>query len=410
MMNESTSLADMPAVSQKHLGSKGLIIFLALLSAFVPLSTDLYLPALPTITGYFHIHEYQTNLTLILFFVFYAIGTLVWGPLSDKYGRRPMLLIGLAGYMVASLLCAVSFNIYQLIIFRVLQAAGGSVSAAMSTAIVKDTYQGRKCESILAIVQMMVVFAPAIAPILGAFLLNFTSWRGIFGAQVVLGIAALLGAFAFQETLTARNYGYITQTLGRLAVVLKNPGFSHLLIIFSLTAVNLLAFISCSSYIYQDIFGLGSQTYSFYFAFNGAGLLFGPYIYIKLSARFKRFSIINGCFVVTIISGILVLTLGRLAPWIFAITVIPATFVCGCTRPPSTFLMLEQQKGDTGSASSLINSSFTIMGSLGMVIVSFAPGSLISVIGALNLAVGVLCITLWLGFTKKPFLSKVREI
>jgi MFS transporter, DHA1 family, multidrug resistance protein len=85
----------------------------------VPLSTDLYLPALPTMTAYFHVYESQTNLTLIMFFIVFALGTLIWGPLSDKYGRRPILLDGLAGYTLASLLCAAAVNISQLILFRV---------------------------------------------------------------------------------------------------------------------------------------------------------------------------------------------------------------------------------------------------------------------------------------------------
>ena len=132
------------AVKQKYLGKKGLVIFLALLSAFVPLSTDLYLPALPTMTQYFHVQVYQTNLTLILFFIFYSLATLVWGPLSDKYGRRTVLIIGLSMYAVASGLCAVSLSIYQLMFFRVLQAIGCGAASATATAIVKDAYQGKK--------------------------------------------------------------------------------------------------------------------------------------------------------------------------------------------------------------------------------------------------------------------------
>ncbi|MDR3552864.1 MAG: MFS transporter, partial [Clostridia bacterium] len=107
---------------QKYLGSGGLIAFIALLSAFVPLSTDLYLPALPTMARYFNAPQALVNLTLILFFVFYSAGTLFWGPLSDKYGRKPVILSGLVLYLAAGVLCAVSLNIYLLVLFRVLQA------------------------------------------------------------------------------------------------------------------------------------------------------------------------------------------------------------------------------------------------------------------------------------------------
>ena len=170
--------ADAATQRQKYLGAKGAVVFLGLLSAVVPLSIDLYLPALPTMTAYFRVPEYETNLTLILFFVFYALATLVWGPLSDKYGRRRILLVGLAVHAVAGALCAVSLNIYQLMFFRVLQAVGAGAATAVATAIVRDTYEGRKREKILAIVQSMVIISPALAPVVGALLLRFTSWRG----------------------------------------------------------------------------------------------------------------------------------------------------------------------------------------------------------------------------------------
>ncbi|MGA2477907.1 MAG: multidrug effflux MFS transporter [Spirochaetia bacterium] len=384
------------APRQTYLGRKGVIVFLALLSAFVPLSTDLYLPSLPTMTAYFHVPEYQTNLTLILFFVFFSLATLVWGPLSDKYGRRPILIFGLTGYAIASALCAFAVNIHQLILFRVLQAIGGGASSAVATAIVKDVYQGKRRESILAIVQSMVVISPAVAPVIGALLLRFTSWRGVFVTQALLGITVIVGSVAFRETLASRSSGSVMQTIGRLAVVLRNPGFSSLLIIFSMTSITLLAFISSSSYIYQDTFHLSSQVYSYYFAFNAAGMLIGPMLYIRLSRGFKRFSIINACFAVMIVSGLLVSLVGRSGPWAFAGALLPATIAGSCLRPPSTFLMLEQQKGDTGSASSLMSSFAIVMGSIGMIIVSFNPGNLVRVVGALNVVFGLLCGGLWL--------------
>jgi DHA1 family bicyclomycin/chloramphenicol resistance-like MFS transporter len=394
---------------QKYLGNKGLVIYLALLSAFVPLSTDLYLPALPTMTKYFHVPVYQTNLTLILFFVFFSIATLIWGPLSDKYGRRPILITGLFGYMIASVLCASSSNIYQLIFFRIFQAVGGGAASAVATAIVKDVYHAKKRESILALVQSMVVISPAVAPVIGALLLKFTSWRGVFITQAILGFIVVVGSFAFQETNESRSNGSIVYTIGRLGVVLKNPGFTALLITFSMVSITFMAFISSSSYIFQDNFGLSSQQYSYFFTFNAAGMLIGPLLYIKLSPRFKRFSIINVCFAVMILSGILVCILGRYNPWIFAIALLPATIVGSCIRPPSTYLMLEQQRKDTGAASSLMSSFSTIMGSIGMIIVSLDLGNLVQIVGALNIILGLLCGGLWLNLTQKPFLKKLKD-
>jgi DHA1 family bicyclomycin/chloramphenicol resistance-like MFS transporter len=410
-MNGMEDLKDTTAIRQTYLGNRGLFIFLVILSAFGPLSTDLYLPALPTMSRYFQVPEALVNLTLILFFVFYSLATLVWGPLSDKYGRRPILLIGLTAYIAGSALCAVAGDIYQLIGFRVLQAVGAGVSSTNATAIVKDVYQGKARERKIAMVQAMVVVFPALAPVLGALLLQFISWRGVFVTQAIIGAITAAGALAYRETLLEKNTGTVLQALGRLGVVLKNPAFRTLLIIFSLINISFMAFISSSSYIYQNIFGLSSQAFSLYFALNASAMLIGPFIYIRLSARFRRFSIINTCFAVMIAGGLLVLTLGRITHWVFAISLLPATIAVTSMRAPSTFMMLEQQKGDAGTASSLMAASALVMGSLGMMIISlFDIRSLTLVVGGLNMLLGLVCGAFWLIATKRPLLSKVKEM
>ena len=409
MTYPSTASND-PKRSQKYLGARGLPVLLALLSAFVPLSTDLYLPSLPTMTEQFHVPAAETNLTLILFFIAFGIATVIWGPLSDKYGRRPILLVGLTVYAIASILCAASSNVWQLIFFRILQAAGGGAATAVAAAIVKDKYFGRKRESILALVQSMVFIAPAVAPVVGALLLRLTSWRGVFVTQGILGVIAFAGTIIFQETLESRSSGDILHTVGRLGVVLRNRSFTVLLVSFSMMSIAMMAFVSSSSYIYQDTFRLSAQVYSFFFAFNALGMILAPLIYLRLVCRFKRFSIINVCFVVMLLSGVLVCVLGGLEPWVFALAVLPSTFVASATRAPSAYLMLNQQRGDTGSVSALIGSVGTLMGSVGIIIVSFNMGHLIELIGALNIILVVLCGGLWLIATGTPSLKAVRDV
>ena len=393
---------------QTVLGPRGLVAFLALLSAFVPLSTDLYLPALPLMTQYFGVAEYQTNLTLILFFVFYALATLIWGPLSDRYGRRPILLLGLTGYTLASALCALAVDINQLIACRVLQAVGAGAASAVATAIVKDSFQGRRRESILALVQSMVVISPAVAPVIGALLLSLSSWRAGFAAQAVVGMVVVALSIAYEETLEKRGTGDVMRTLGRLAVVLRNPAFTSLLIIFSMVSITTMAFISSSSYIYQDTFALGSQVYSFYFAFNAAGLLAGPLLYMRLATRFSRSAIVSTGFGIMALSGLLVVALGGRAPWAFALTLLPATIVASCVRPPGTFLMLEQQQDDAGSASALMSACQMVMGSVGMVIISFDWGSRVRAVGMVDIVFGLLCGGLWLVAGRRQSLGQTE--
>lgn len=397
-------------VKQKYLGNKGLIILISLLSAFVPLSTDLYLPALPMMSEYFHVSQAVTNLTLIMFFVFFSIGTLVFGPLSDKYGRKPVLIMGLVFYLIGSIMCVFSANMTLLIFSRIIQAVGGSAASAVATAIVKDVYSGKKRESVLSIVQSMTVISPAIAPVLGSWILKVTSWRGIFVGLALIGLASLVGSILLNETLTNYNKGTVIQTLGRLGVVLKNPGFSSMLLIFSIVNIACMAFISASSYIYQEGFKLTSEVYSYYFTLNAVGMLFGPFLYLKLAGHLKREFIIDVCFIVMIASGILVCIFDNSKPWVFALSLLPSTIASCCMRPPSTNLMLEQQKKDTGSASSLIGGFAMIMGSVGMVIVSFNWSNQVFVIGVLNAVIGLICGIGWKVAYKKPYVRHFSEI
>jgi len=396
---------------QKYLGDRGLIGLIAFLSAFVPLSTDLYLPALPGLTQYFHVNAETVNLTLILFFIFYAAGMLLWGPLSDKYGRRLVLLIGLSIYSVAGLLCAASQDISQLIVFRVLQAAGGSAASAVATAMIKDVYESRNREVILAWVSSMVLISPTVAPAIGAVLLGFTSWRGIFLVLAGIGLIALAGSLALQETLEKenRNSGTLRQSMGRLAVVARNPGFASLLLIFSLLSASSMSFIASSSYIYIDGFGLSEKMYSLYFAFNALGMIGGPALYLQLSRRAARRSIIMVGFVCISAGGLLVYLFGDLEPWAFAMSLFPATLMGSCIRTPGTNLMLEQQKEDTGSAAALMACSAILMGSLGMAIISQEWGDTIRVLAAMNMLVGLACLGLWLLLANRPFVRQIPE-
>jgi DHA1 family bicyclomycin/chloramphenicol resistance-like MFS transporter len=393
---------------QKYLGRKGLIIFLAALTAFPALSTDLYLPALPGMTAYFHVPEYQTNLTLILFFVVYAFAILVWGPLSDRFGRRPVLLVGLTCYLVAGVLCAASSNVFQLMAFRVLQALGTGAAVATATAIVKDVYHRRRREVILAIIQTMTVLSPAVAPMVGALILRLTSWRGAFVAQALLGLLVLAGAVAFRETVGERLTGNPLASLRRLGVVLRNRTFAYLLVNFALLAMAGLGFISASSYIYEVTFGVSSQVYSFFFALFAVALAAGAQIYLWLSRRFERTVILTGCFAACAASGLLVLLWGRLGPWPFILTLLPLPITIGCTRPPATYLMLAQHEGDAGSVSALMAASNMVMGSLGMVVLSLELWDRVELLGALTLGLALLSLGLWLGLGQPLVRTQAR--
>lgn len=392
---------------QKYLGDKWFIVFIAFLGAFVPLSTDLYLPALPSMVESFHTNIALLNLTLIFFFIFYAGGMLVWGPLSDKYGRKPILLSGLIIYTLASILCSNAGTVYQLIVFRILQAIGSGAAVSVSVAMIKDSYDGRKRVSILALVQSMAMLAPVIAPVLGALVLKVVSWHGVFWILSIVGIIGMAGGFFMQETIVKRNNGNIFQTIGRIGVVIKNPSFAVLLVTFSIQMIPLMAYISMSSYIYVDGFGLSEQVYSYFYAFNAIFSVIAPLFYMKLSRHYKNNLIITTCFSVVIISGILIITIGRISPWLFALSILPATLAGNLIRPPSTNLILEQQHEDTGTATSLMSFSYTFMGTIGMMLISLNFGNRIFVMGSMYAIIAVISLVIWIFINKTSSINNI---
>jgi DHA1 family bicyclomycin/chloramphenicol resistance-like MFS transporter len=328
--------------------------------------------------------------------------------LSEKYGRKPILSAGLVMYILSSMLCALSGSITELIICRIFQAVGGAAATAVATAVVKDLYDGNKRAQVLAAVMAMVIIAPVLAPLLGAFLLKFTSWRAVFWILAGIGGLALAAGTLLDETLSHRYQGSAFRSLGRLGVVMKNPGFSSLIGIFSLAPVPMMAFIAASSYIYIQKFGLSEQTYSFYFALNAVSAMAGPILYMRISRYFSPQAVISTCFPMLALSGLLVITIGHTAPWIFALTMMPATLSITFMRPPSANLMLEQQQKDTGSASSLINFFGMFMGSMGVFIISLGGNDLVWVLGIMQMTIGLLGGGLWFSVRNKAFIKIPR--
>ena len=383
---------------------KGALAFLALISAFPPLSTILYLPALPQMVEALDTTQASVNLTLSMFFLFYSVGLLFWGPLSEKFGRKPILLSGLTIYVFASVFCAFSQHVEQLIAGRIIQALGGSAGTVVATAMVKDLYSGHEREKVMATIMSMVIIAPIVAPVLGALLLKYTSWRTIFLMLAAIGATAVLSGMIFRETLSEKFTGSVIGSWCRLLVVLKNLGFSSLLLIFSLAPIALMAFLASASYIYIDGFGLTEGQFGLFFAFNATCAMVGPTIYMRMRRYIDPKLIITGCFVLIAVCGVVVSVFGHMSPWLFALSMGPVTIAVITVRVPGTHLMLEQQEEDSGSASALINFFAMFMGSIGMQLVTLWPGALITNLGHIQIGVGIVCCILWLLCHNRPFI------
>jgi DHA1 family bicyclomycin/chloramphenicol resistance-like MFS transporter len=281
------------------------------------------------------------------------------------------------------------------------QALGGGVTMTVATAIVRDVYVGKKQEAILAIVQSMTMICPVVAPLIGAAIMSFADWRGIFYAQAVFGAIVTVGTFVFSETLQKLSGESALRSFGRLWTVAKNPAFSVLIPIFNLASVGLMAFVSSSAYIFQDSFLVSPQAYSRFFSINAAGMVCGPLLYIMLVRRFSRRAIVNGCFVAMALSGAFVAALGAGGPWLFSFLLLPASLAGSCLRPPGTFLMMSMHNDDIGAASSIVTFSGVMLGSVGMILAALLPIDMIVTIGAANAVLALASGGMWLRVSKR---------
>ena len=385
-----------PVIPQR-LGLKGLMAFIAFLSAFIPLTTDIYLPALPGMAKEMGTTGGMANLTLVAFFGAFALSTLLWGPLSDRLGRKRSLQIGLGLYTLASLGCLLSPSIGMLIGSRVLQAMGAGSASAVGTAIIKDSFPDRKRrETIMAISMSAAMIAPIVAPVLGAALLQWLSWRALFGVLTGLGALAFAVSCLFTETLPLPNRSRrVWQSLSGLGTIARNPRFSTLLLTFSLMAVTSLGFVSASAYIYMENFRLSQQTYSYFFALNALFIVLGPLCYVKFTASLDARKLVTAAYCISLCSGLLICLLGSRSPWIFALLLIPATFMGSHTRPFTTNMLLDMQQGHAGAAASLINFTFQVLGCLGMALMAPDWEHRIAIFGALGAVVSLSSLLLW---------------
>ncbi|PZX14626.1 Bcr/CflA family efflux MFS transporter [Celeribacter halophilus] len=394
-------------VEQPRLGRRGTLTLLIVLGAFPPLTMDLYLPALPHMADTFATSHAMINLTLGAYMVAFSVGMLFWGPLSERTGRKPILFTALAIYIISSLLCALSSSVEGLIAFRTVQGLSGGGVTVVGTSIVKDMFDGREREKVMATVMSLVIIAPMVAPVLGAFLLKVASWHAMF---VVLALFACVAGglvMLFRETVEEKSTAPILKSWNRLGVVLKNPHFAYLLLLFSLVPMCLTAFIGSAAYVYIDGFGMSEQTFSSIFAFNAVCAAVGPSLYLRLSRRIPVQTIILGCFLVVVVAGATMLSVGRLAPWIFAALAAMTTIAVIVVRVPGANLLLDQQTTDTGSAAALIQFSGTMMGAAAVQIVSANAHDLIRNYGLLLMIIGTSCATLWLIVRHRPFVTDV---
>jgi DHA1 family bicyclomycin/chloramphenicol resistance-like MFS transporter len=269
-------------------GGRAMTALLGLLTAMGPLSTDMYLPSLPFIGSHFGVDASQVQLTLSIFLVGFAIGQIFYGPLSDRFGRRPVLLIGLGLFALTSAGCMLATSIGWLIAARFGQALAACSAIVIARAIVRDLFKAEQAGRILSIMGALMAIVPALAPILGGAIQPLFGWRAVFGAIGILACCTMAMVFVMlPETLPVerRRSASPRGMIESFAVLLRNRTFRAYVAIVCLCYAGLFAFISGSSFIMQDYFGLDTMAFSISFAIAVIGYVTGTLTGARFGVR-----------------------------------------------------------------------------------------------------------------------------
>jgi len=250
-------------------------LILAALVAFAPMSIDMYLPALPALERAFSTDTASVQHTLASFFLGLAVGQLLYGPLADKYGRKPPLYAGLALYVAVSAACAVASGIDSLIVLRFLQALSGCAGMVVARAVVRDLYDRQESARVYSILLMVMGIAPIVAPLAGGYLLQWLGWRSIFWVLALFGIACLVAVKAGLPETIPRDLPRIplSRAFGNYGALLADRRFLGYALSGGFGQAGMFAYIAGSPFVFIDLYGLPAQHYGWVFGINAAGII-----------------------------------------------------------------------------------------------------------------------------------------
>ncbi|HJQ85965.1 MAG TPA: multidrug effflux MFS transporter [Propionibacteriaceae bacterium] len=366
----------MPAVDPARPPARTVVV-LGMLSMFGPLSLDLYLPALPELADDLDASASAAQLSITACLVGLAVGQLVAGPLSDRLGRRRPLIVGLVGFMLASVACALAPSAAILVVLRFVQGLAGAAGLVISRAIARDLYSGRALMIFFSRLILIAGLAPVIAPILGGQLSLIMSWRGIFGVLAGFGAVLLLaGWLGLKETLPPerRIVGGFGKTLHGYNTLLHDRFFVGCALSSGLAGASMFAYISGSTFVLQRIYGMSPQGFSFVFGAISLALVIAAQVGGRLALRWPLTRVlgfglaVNLCGAVSLLATVIIgLPLGVL---IAALSVMVSAV--GLIFPTANALALADYPDLAGTASSLQGLSQFVFGAVAAPLVGIA--------------------------------------
>ncbi|MBX3016058.1 MAG: Bcr/CflA family multidrug efflux MFS transporter [Caldilineaceae bacterium] len=379
-------------ISTKRSSYTQLTIILGTLTAFGPFSIDMYLPGLPAIAQEFQIDTAAVQQTLAVFFIGLSLGQALYGPISDRLGRRAPLLFGCVLYAIASIGCAFAPSIGSLIWLRFIQALGGCAGMVISRSIVRDLFDQRESARMYSLLMLVLGLAPITAPLIGGQLLLFFSWRAIFFVLSGFGIICLLLVlFLLQESLpeerrTRTSLGAALRTYGELLVDGRYMGYA---LAGGLASGAMFSYIAGSPFVFIELNGVAPERYGLIFGTNAVGLILASQINRWLLTRYSSSQILTTALAVTAGTGLLLA--GAALTGVGGFPLMLALIFCciastGFVGPNATAAAMAPYGSRAGSASALLGAvQFAIGASAGALISALHNGTALPMSGTIAL-------------------------
>ena len=353
-----------------------LAVVLGALTAIGPLAIDMYLPALPGIARELGVPIAAVQVSLASYFAGMSIGQILYGPLSDRLGRKPILSFGLVIFVGASLACAFTTSVTQLVVFRFLQALGGCAPLVVPRAVVRDYFDGREAVRMLSMLILVMMLGPILAPFVGGQLLIRFGWRSMFFVLAGYGFVWLvLAAWLLPESLQAsqRRRESVAAIVSTYARILRDRVYLGWVLSGALVFAGLLAYISGSSFVYIELFDVAPERFGLYFGANAIGLMIASQVNRFLAGRVDAATVVRVVLPFAVASGAALLVDAATGFGGFAGILIPlfCFIIChGFVGPNTTALAMSPYGAVAGSASALMGTLQFVLGA--------ASGSLVS--------------------------------
>ncbi|ECL3392766.1 TPA: multidrug effflux MFS transporter [Campylobacter jejuni] len=368
---------------QKHTKIHGfakfkLIVILALMSSIAPLSTDMYLPALSHVEQSFQTNSFLTQLSIASFFIAFALGQLIYGPLSDIFGRKIPALMGIFFFIVSSLFCVIIDDIYAFIALRFFEALGGCAGVVIARAIVNDLFEIKEAAGIFALMMVFSSLAPMLSPTFGGILLEYFSWHSIFATLFALGILLFfMILFGLKESaphLKNKKFSH-HEAMKSYKFVLSDKRFLVYILCASFALAAMFAYITGSSFVFTQFFSLSEQKFALLFGANALGFVICANINARLVLKYESEKILAKALMIMFISTVILLANAFFHPnfLLFELSIFTSIAMLGFIAPNTTTLAMARFKEHSGTASAVLGT------------VQFGFAGLISfVVGAIN--------------------------